>query len=83
MIATAVFFMSATMYESRRLAVLVGVRGRGVSGYLRGWLKTVAIEIAASDDQVPPEALREWLRFRRWSGYAFASLIVWIPLLLF
>ena len=37
-IATAVICMSATVYESRRLA--------------------------------------EWLTFRRWSGYAFASLIV-------
>jgi hypothetical protein len=83
MIATAVIFMSATLYESRRLALLIGFRGRGVVGYLRGWLKTVAIEIAASDDEVPPQALREWLSFRRWSGYALASLIVWITLLVF
>src|SRR5947209_20253384 len=70
-------------YESRRLALLIGLRGRGVTGYLRGWLKTFAIEIVATDDQVPPQALREWLSFRRWSGYAFVSLVVWIPLLLF
>jgi len=83
MIATAVIFMSATMYESRRLALLIGLRGRGVTGYLRGWLKTFAIEIVATGPEVPPQALREWLSFRRWSGYAFVSLVVWIPLLLF
>jgi len=83
MMATAVLFMAATLYESRRLAVIIGFRGRSGIGYLRGWLRTVVIELASNDDQVPPEALREWCTFRSWSGYAFASLIIVVPVLLF
>src|ERR1051326_641996 len=60
-LATAAIFMVATVYESRRLAILCGYRGHGTFAYIRGWIKTAVIEIAANEDQLPPNALREWL----------------------
>jgi hypothetical protein len=83
LLSTAVIFMAASLYESRRLAVLCGFRGRGTFGVLRAWIKTAHIEIAADDDQVPKEAHREWRAFRLCSTYAFASMIIVIPVLVF
>jgi hypothetical protein len=80
---SAVVVMGSHAYESRRLALRCGFRGRGTFGYLRGWLKTAFVELSANDDQVPPAALREWRVLRLGSGYIAASLIAVVPLLLF
>jgi hypothetical protein len=80
---SAVVGMGSHAYESRRLAVLCGFRGRGTFGYFRGWLKTAYVELSANDEQVPPAALREWRVLRLGSGYVAASLVAVVPLLLF
>ncbi len=80
---TAAVLMVSHAYESRRLALLCNLRGRGTFGYLRGWVKSASVEVVLDDDQVPPDALREWRLFRLGSGYVFFLLVIVIALLLF
>ncbi|MEO8035055.1 MAG: hypothetical protein ABI837_11540 [Acidobacteriota bacterium] len=80
---TAAVLMGSHAYESRRLALLCNLRGRGALGYLRGWVKSAFVEVALNDDHVPSAALREWRLLRLGSGYVFFSLIIVIPVLLF
>jgi hypothetical protein len=81
MLLTFVFLAGANMYESRRLGLRGGLRGRGTFGYLRGWVKTAHVELALDDAQVPSEGERQFRLFRIASACAFASLIVVVPVL--
>jgi hypothetical protein len=84
MLLTFAILAGANIYESRRLAFAAGLRGRGTLGYLRGWVKTANVDLAVDGSQrVPPEAERQFVVFRRVSGYVFASLILIVPILVF
>ncbi len=47
MVLTYLVLAVGNIYESRRLALAAGLRGRGALGYLRGWVKTASVELAA------------------------------------
>jgi hypothetical protein len=83
MLLTFVVLAGANIYESRRIALLGGLHGQDTFGYLRGWVKTAHVELAVHDSQVPSEAARQFRAFRVVSLYAFASLMVVIPVLVF
>lgn len=81
MLLTFVILAAANVYESRRLALRGGLSGRGTLGDLRGWAKTVHVELALDDSQVPSDAVKEFRLFRIASACAFAILMVVVPVL--
>ena len=72
---------AVSTYEHRRLVVDSGWRGRGVLGYLRGWVKTPAAALAADSPGVNPQAELDLRLFNRLAAWLFGSLVVVLPLL--
>lgn len=83
MLVTFAILAGANIYESRRIALLAGQRGRGTFGYLRGWAKTAHVDLAVDDSRIPVEAERQYRIFRISSLYVVASLAVFVPLIIF
>jgi hypothetical protein len=83
MLFTFVMFGSASIYERRRLALRSGLRGSGLFGYLRGWIKSGFVEFSTDGLRIPFQAEREFSRFQRFSETSLALLVLIIPLLLF
>jgi hypothetical protein len=85
---TVVLLMTAHVFESSRLARAARLRGRGVFGRLRGWMKTSFLELALDEpDEHTPKALRDAVReystFRRWTTPFFVASAVIVALLIF
>jgi hypothetical protein len=83
MFFTFVTFTCASLYERRKLALLCGLRGSGLFGYLRGWIKSGSVEFATDGLRIPFHAEREFKMFQRLSATSFALLLLIVPLLLF
>jgi len=83
MLFAALLFATASVYESRRLVLKVGLRGSGTLAYLRRWIKSVAPEFALDDSIIPAQVAKEYRTFRLGSMYAFVSLLIVIPILIF
>src|SRR5687768_12114730 len=65
MVLAFVVLAIGNVYESRRLALAAGLRGRGALGYMRGWVKTANVDLAVDGLQrVPKEAERQFVAFR-------------------
>src|SRR5213083_939849 len=61
MVLTVAILAFGNIYESRRLALAAGLRGRGTLGYLRGSLKTANVELAVDGSKrVTKEAERQF-----------------------
>ena len=76
LLLVGVLLATSKTYESRRLILRSGWRGRGLFGYIRGWIKTTNVEFAADTPSVNREGERELLIFNRVATWLFMSSVI-------
>jgi len=77
------FLGIAGTYERRRLIVRSGWRGRGTFGWLRGWVKTSAAELAADTPRVNPRSEHDLTVFNRFATWVVLTIVLVVALLVF
>jgi len=78
----------AGVVERRRLALAAGLRGRGTIGYIRGWIKTSAIDLVMNDadaarSTVLRDSVRDFESFSRLMPAALLATAIVVVVLIF